>query len=54
MIKECYKQDNELFLVSYNPTYTPVRYLIYECKIVGMFVGIIRGRGKLKVTIKHL
>lgn len=48
MVKECYKQSDEFMLISYNPVYLPVRYSIYECKIVGMFVGIIRGRGKFR------
>ncbi|PKZ28652.1 hypothetical protein CYJ41_08010 [Campylobacter ureolyticus] len=54
MIKECYKQGNEFMLISYNPIYLPVRYSIYECKIVGMFVGIIRGRGKFKINLKEV
>ncbi|MCZ6135647.1 helix-turn-helix transcriptional regulator, partial [Campylobacter ureolyticus] len=54
MIKECYKQGNEFMLISYNPIYLPVRYSIYECKIVGMFVGIIRGRGKFKINLNRI
>lgn len=43
VIKECYKQGDELVLVSYNPIYTPVRFWQCECKIIGKFVGIFRG-----------
>ncbi|AIR80124.1 TPA: helix-turn-helix transcriptional regulator [Campylobacter fetus subsp. venerealis] len=42
-IKECYMQEDELVLVSYNPIYTPVRFWQCECKIIGRFVGIFRG-----------
>ncbi|MFW5614757.1 MAG: S24 family peptidase [Campylobacter hyointestinalis] len=42
VIKECYKQDDELMLVSYNPLYAPVRYYQCECKIVGKFIGLMR------------
>ncbi|WP_069637911.1 S24 family peptidase [Campylobacter pinnipediorum] len=42
VIKECYKQKDELMLVSYNPSYTPIRLKEYEYKIVGMFVGLMR------------
>lgn len=51
VIKECYKQNDEYMLVSYNPIYTPVRYSIYECQIIGQFCGIIRGRGRLKIKM---
>lgn len=52
MIKECHKQDDELVLISYNPIYLPVRYSIYECKIIGEFLGMIRGSGRLKIDLK--
>lgn len=42
VIKECYKQDDELMLVSYNPLYTPMRFHQCECKIVGKFIGLMR------------
>ncbi|MGG7073766.1 S24 family peptidase [Campylobacter sp. 9BO] len=42
VIKECYKQDDELMLISYNPLYAPVRYYQCECKIVGKFIGLMR------------
>lgn len=52
VIKECHKQRDELMLISYNPIYLPIRYSIYECKIIGEFVGIIRGSGRLKIDLK--
>lgn len=52
VIKECHKQGDEIMLISYNPLYMPVRYSIYECKIIGEFVGIIRGNGRLKIDLK--
>lgn len=42
VIKECYKQRDELMLVSYNPLYTPMRFYQCECQIVGKFIGLIR------------
>ena len=42
VIKECYKQGEELMLVSYNPIYTPMRFYQCECQIVGRFVGLLR------------
>lgn len=48
MIKECWLQGDELILISYNKAYIPVRYKAGECEIIGMFAGIIRGRGNFK------
>ena len=42
VIKECYKQGEELMLVSYNPIYTPMRFYQCECQIIGRFVGLLR------------
>ncbi|MBE3023030.1 S24 family peptidase, partial [Campylobacter sp. 7477a] len=41
VIKECYKQGDELMLVSYNPLYTPIRFRQCECQIVGKFIGLM-------------
>ncbi|WP_161492318.1 S24 family peptidase [Campylobacter sputorum] len=54
VIKECYKQENELMLVSYNPLYTPVRYYECECQIIGKFVGLIRDVNWLKKCLNVL
>lgn len=48
VIKECYKQDDELMLVSYNPLYTPMRFHQCECKIVGKFIGLMRDVKQIK------
>lgn len=42
VIKECYMQENELILVSFNPAYKPVRLYICECQLVGKFIGLLR------------
>ncbi|WP_162165528.1 LexA family transcriptional regulator [Campylobacter fetus] len=42
VLKECYKQNDELMLVSYNPLYTPIRFFECECKIIGRFLGVFR------------
>lgn len=42
VIKGCYRQGNELMLVSYNPLYTPIRFYQCECQIVGKFIGLMR------------
>lgn len=48
VIKECYKQADELMLVSYNPLYTPIRFHQCECQIVGKFVGLMRDVRSIK------
>lgn len=42
VIKEIYRQGDEIMLISYNPIYAPIRYYACECNVIGVFAGLMR------------